>query len=216
MVYFTEATGGVKPLKKRLGTILNIVVIVGTLVAVLVLGLNGENPGDSLKALSSMGAGWLLLCLAGYLGNLICDAAAIGYFLRRQGYRVSPIYLMYVSVVGQFYSFITPGATGGQPMQVYYLHKRGVPVGHASSAMVVRFFSFQFMLAVIGTFMWIGNSGYIARQVGDNMWFMIIGYTYNIVMVGLLVLVTLKRGIVGKLIDWGMWIGIKLHLIRKP
>lgn len=163
-----------------------------------------------------MGIGWLALCFVGYFGFLACDAMAIGFFLRQQGYKLNPIYLMFVAVIGQFYSNVTPGATGGQPLQVYYLHKRGVPVGLASSAMVVRFFSFQFMLAVIGTVMWIANRTYVAQQVGGNMWFLVLGFTYNAVMVCLLVLITLKRGIVGKLIDLCVRIGIRLHLIKRP
>lgn len=203
-------------MKKRLGAILNFAVIFGTLVIVLVNGLNGENPGDSVKALTSMSGEWIALCFVGYLANLVCDAMAVGYFLRRQGNPVSPLYMMFVAVVGQFYSNITPGATGGQPMQVYYLHKRGVPTGLASSAMVVRFFSFQFMLAAIGTVMWISHSGYIAENLGDHIWFLILGYTYNAVMISLLVLITLRRGFVGKLINLCVRIGVKLRLIKKP
>ena len=203
-------------MKKKWSTVINAGIIVLTLVLVLVFGLRGQDPAESVKALSSMGIGWLGLCLAGYLGFLTCDAMAVGFFLRQQGYKINPLYMMFVAVIGQFYSNVTPGATGGQPLQVYYLHKRGVPVGLASSAMVVRFFSFQFMLSVIGTVMWITHSGYIAAQVGGNMWFLVLGFTYNAVMVSLLVLVTLRRGIVGRLIDLCVSLGIKLRLVRKP
>ena len=203
-------------MKKKLGTFINIAIIVVTLILVLVFGLKGQNPAESVKALSSMGIGWIALCFGGYFLFLAFDALAIYYFLRRQGYRVPFLYTLFVSVIGQFYSNVTPGASGGQPLQVYYLHKRDVPVGLASSAMVVRFFSFQFMLALIGTLMWITHSGYIASQIGGNMWLLVLGFTYNAVMVSLLVLISLKKGIVGKLIDIGLHIGIKLHLIKRP
>lgn len=64
-------------------------------------------------------------------------------------------------------------------MQVYYLKKKGVPIGIGTSALTVKFFSFQFMLAFIGTVLWIAYGGYIQARVGSSMWILIIGYVYN-------------------------------------
>jgi len=101
-------------------------------------------------------------------------------------------------------------------MQVYYLHKRGLSVGMASSALIVRFFALQFALTLYGTVLWITNAAFIAEQLGGNIWYMIAGYSYNMLLLILLMLVALKRGIVGFIIRAGIKIGVKLHLIRNP
>ena len=41
------------------------------------------------------------------------------------------------SMVGQFYSDVTPGASGGQIMQVYTLKSQGILVSNAASIMVM-------------------------------------------------------------------------------
>lgn len=54
-----------------------------------------------------------------------------------------------VGIVGRYYDNITPLATGGQPFQMYYLVKRDVPVGVASSIPLLRFFLGQIAVMLI-------------------------------------------------------------------
>ena len=203
-------------MKKKLGKILNYVVIFGTLLVVLIVGLTSNELDGGVKALLSLSFGSLLLCFVGYMGNMASDAFATWYFLRRQGCKVSFWYMLFVTIAGLYYSNITPGASGGQPMQVYYMHKKGVPMGLSVSSLVVKFFSFQFMLSFMATIFWIIYPGFIANAVREYMWFMIIGYVYNALMVSLLVLVVLKRGIVLKLCNLVLALGIRLHLVKDP
>ncbi len=55
-------------------------------------------------------------------------------------------------ILGRYFDNITPSAFGGQPYQVYYLHKHKVPAGIATSLPVVCFFMQQmafFVLAIL-------------------------------------------------------------------
>lgn len=202
-----------KPKTKR---ILNFLLIFGTLAIVLIVGFSGNDFGKALEALKTVPQFWLLLCFAAYLGYLSCEATAIHFFLRRQGCPVTLRYAFFVAIVGMYYSNITPGATGGQPMQVYYLHKRDVPVGLSTSALLVKLFSFQFMLLVIGTVCWIGHGAFIAENVGSSMWILIVGYVYNAVVVGFLLLVALNRRLVHFLLMLILKIGTKLRICKEP
>ncbi len=47
------------------------------------------------------------------------------------------------SLIGQFYSDVTPGASGGQVMQVYTMKSQGIPVSNAASIMVMSFIIYQ-------------------------------------------------------------------------
>ncbi len=203
-------------MKKRVGKILNFLLIFGTLALVLIVGVNGQEMGSALEAMKSLGAQWIVLCLVAYLGFVCMDALSIWHFLRMQGCRVSFGYMLFVANSGLYYSNITPGASGGQPMQVYYLHKKGVPIGLATSALMVRFFSFQAMLSIVATVLWAVYGPYVAAQIGDHMWILIIGYLYNAALVALLVLVALKKSVVRFLIHLGVRIGRALRLIRDP
>ena len=55
-------------------------------------------------------------------------------------------------ILGRYFDNITPSAVGGQPYQIYYLHKNKVPAGIATSLPVVCFFMQQlafFVLVVV-------------------------------------------------------------------
>lgn len=203
-------------MKKRLGTILNFLLIFGTLAVVLVVGIRGDEFGRAMTALRSIGFRWVALCVAAYLLFTASDALSLWYFLRRQGCRISLAYMLFVANAGLYYSNITPGASGGQPMQIYYLHKKGVPIGLASSALMVRFFSFQAMLSVIATVLWISHGSFIAQQVGSYRWILIIGYVYNAVLVTFLLLVAFKKSIVRFFIRIFVLAGTKMRIVKNP
>ncbi len=200
----------------RLKKILNFVFIFGTLGVVLLVGVNGEEMSGAVNALKSVAPLWIALCAVAYGGYVLMDALSVHYYLRKQGYPITVGYALYVAICGLYYSNITPGATGGQPMQVYYLTKRNVPIGIGTSALTVKFFSFQFMLAVYSTVLWIAYGSYVAACVGSNMWILIVGYVYNMFSVSLVVLMAINKRLVWAIIKLLVRIGAKFRLCKHP
>lgn len=203
-------------MKERTKNIINFSLIFGTLALVLLISAGDQDIGAAFHALGSIHMRWVILCILCFLGFLLFDAASIWFFLRRNECKISFAYALFVTITGQYYSNITPGASGGQPMQIYYLHKQGVPIGIGTSALVVRFFSFQFMLSVLTALFWIGNPAFLTAQVGDKMWVFLVGFIYNCVMVSGLLLLAFKKRIVGAAMKFIIRIGSKLHLVRNP
>ena len=201
-------------MKPRTKRILNISLILATFAVVLYITLRDPDIGNAVKAVRSMTPGWIAASVGCFAMYLLMDALSVLFFLRRQGFRVPLRYMLFVSVSGQYYSNITPGASGGQPMQIYYLHRRGVPGGIATSALVMRFFCFQFMLEAFATVLWIAYGPFVAEQVGGNMWILIVGYVYNTVIVGGVIVLCLCRPLVRFLVRLVIRIGVKLHLVK--
>ncbi len=56
------------------------------------------------------------------------------------------------SLIGQFYSDVTPGASGGQVMQAYTMKSQGIPVSSAASIMVMWFILYQVALILFDLF----------------------------------------------------------------
>lgn len=203
-------------MKPRTKQILNFLFIFGVLAVVLLVGVNGQEMSGAMDALRRIGPGWIVLCLLAYAAYTLLDALSVHFFLHRQGYAITLRYALFVAITGSYYSNITPGATGGQPMQVYYLKKKGVPIGIGTSALTVKFFSFQFMLALIGTVLWIAYGGYIQARVGSSMWILVIGYVYNALSVCLVVLMAISKRPGWFLLRLGVRLGTKLRLLKDP
>ncbi len=56
---------------------------------------------------------------------------------------------MKVAFIGKFYDNVTPFATGGQPMQIYYLNKKGLTGGTSSAVIMIKYFAWMFCWIII-------------------------------------------------------------------
>ncbi len=54
------------------------------------------------------------------------------------------------SIIGFFFSNITPSATGGQPAQIYYMDKDGIEPSHSVFVLCILLFCYQIVIEVYG------------------------------------------------------------------
>lgn len=196
--------------------LLNFAFIFGTLAIVILMNINGQEMSGAVEALKSIAPEWIILCLSGFLLYMGFDAFSLWFFLRRSGNPITMRRALFVTIIGLYYSNITPGATGGQPMQIYYMKKSNVPIGIGTSALTVKYFSFQFMLMVIGTILWLTHGEFIAEQVGSSMWILVVGYVYNAIAVCGILLMAVSRRVVWFLMRLIIRLCAKLHVIKDP
>ncbi len=154
-----------------------------------------------LESLSSMN----MLYLAGVVFLAIffvcAEGSMIWYLLKaRGGVSTLPRCFGY-SFVGFFYSAITPSATGGQPMQLYYMKKDGNNLSDASVILMVVATIYKFVLSVIGVMLLIFWNAPLRGFFGGYIYLYYLGLSLNIILVVILVMVmiypvTIKRIIV--------------------
>lgn len=202
-----------KPGIKRL---LTYALLFGTLGIVLWTGLRGQEVNAIPAALAQLAPKGLAFCLICYALGVLCDSVSMHYFLRRQGHAVSLKYAVFISLIGTYYSNVTPGASGGQPMQIYYLKKAGVPVGIGTSATTVKYFCYQIMLMLLCTVLWIVHGRFLNTQVGANRWIMIFGYAYNLLAISLVLLMAVNIKLVRLILRLILRVGAELRLVRHP
>ena len=202
-----------KPRTKRL---LNLLLIVGTLAIVLIIGLRDNDLPQTIRHLTGIRLYCTILCLLCWMLYNFCDAFSVWCFLRRREVDIPILYCYFASIVGAFYCNVTPGATGGQPMQIYYLHKRGAPTGLATSSLIGHFFCYQVALIVLGGLLWATHPHFVAGHVGDWMWAMVALFIYNVLVCGVLITVSIYQPAVHWLLRTVIRIGVKLRLVKHP
>ena len=136
-----------KPSAERLLSFLFLLITLGV---VLYIGFSGNDLEALGEALRTMSPAYLFLCLLSWILYVLTDALAIHHFLRMQGCPIRLWQSLRAAMTGIYYSNVTPGATGGQPMEMYCLHKYGVSIGVSGSGMAVKFIVFQVVLLVTG------------------------------------------------------------------
>ena len=90
-----------------------------------------------LEALGQVRPGYVVLGLGLMLCFVGCEAMCSKLILGRLGHRLPYRQCLGYSFVGFYVSSITPSSTGGQPAQIYYMSRDGVPAAHGSLNMLL-------------------------------------------------------------------------------
>jgi len=67
-----------------------------------------------------------------------------------------------VMFIGKYYDNVTPLTTGGQPMQIYYLHKHGFSGGKAGAVVFARFFLHVMIWLTVAAVLMLSNSAVLS------------------------------------------------------
>ena len=183
---------------------------------VIVVAFSNEELTDAWKTLGELKLPWLCCVLACWAGYVLFECLGSWLYLRRQGFSLSFFRALVATLIGFFYSNITPGAAGGQPMQVHALYRSGVSVGYGSMAVTVRLMANQLMASLIGLVLLLLNRDFVYQQLGDMIWFVRVGLVINFAVVPMLLLAAFRldwlRKAAAKLIAFGA----RIRLVRHP
>ena len=205
-----------KPSKQTRSNILNALVIIGTVLIVLWFAVRNSDAKASLKAMLESDWRWLLAGLGVWFMSVCAEALVNQCFFIWQKVKIRYFSTLHVTLLGMFYSNVTPAATGGQPMQVFAFKNRGVPVGVSSSSLAVKFFCFQLALLTGGAVLWLTQQPAVNACVGDAKWMIFAGFAINGLSVALVLLLAINRNIVRAVIVFIIGLGAKLRLIKDP
>ena len=194
--------------------VLNAAFILGTLLLMLYLIGQAGDLGQMAQAFQSVKLRWLLGALACFALHVFLEGFSVHRFFRYQQVRIGLGACQLVGLIGIFYSNITPAATGGQPMQVFALKKRGVPPGVATSALAVKFFCWQCALLVIGAAFWVFNGSLVHQVLGNAVWLVVLGFFLNSLMVAAVIMLAISRNLVRAAIIFFVNLAHKLKIVK--
>ena len=132
--------------KIRLSYLFMLLTII-VIVIVAIVEFSGEDKSYPLSTvLSTLGQNWiyLVLTVGCMLLALVFDGLRQAVLLRGSTGKWRLKLTFKSMILGKYFDSVTPSAFGGQPYQIYYLHKNKVPAGVATSLPVVCFFLQQF------------------------------------------------------------------------
>ena len=196
--------------------LINALVIIGTVLIVVWLAMRNSDGEASWNAILQADPRWLLAGFGVWFLSIMTEALINQCFFIWQRVKIRYFSTLHITILGMFYSNVTPAATGGQPMQVFAFKNRGVPVGVSSSSLAVKFFCFQTALLSGGAVLWLTQQSAVNACVGDAKWMVFAGFLINGLSVTAVLLVAINRNFVRLIIIFIINLGHRLHLVKDP
>ncbi len=136
---------------------------------------------------SSMKLGFLSLGVCFMIVYWLCETMGLHVSLKTLGCKTDFMSSLRVSMLGQFFNCVTPFASGGQPLQIYYLSTYGVPVGVSACALIAKFVVYQSVLTVYTLVLILLKLNFFVSNIAGFYLLTIIGFVANLIIMIILI-----------------------------
>lgn len=142
-----EKTEKAKKIKK---TIRNLIVFMLLIGLTFYLIFKDQNVLEILNIAVSVKKRYILVAIIAMCLYLLGETINITRILKELGEKSTFLRNIRYTLIGFFFSSITPAASGGQPMEIYYMHKEKIAVANSTLALLVHLTSFQIVTITLG------------------------------------------------------------------
>lgn len=118
------------------------------------------------------------------------------------------------TLIGQYYSLITPFASGGQPAQLYQFKKEDISIGNGTAVLVAKFLLFQISVTLYSLGLWVVRFNYLDHKLSMAKSFVFTGLVLNSIGLTLIVLLAFKPNQLEKLIKKILLLLEKIKIIK--
>ena len=174
----------------------------------------GEDLGTMLETIESVDALWLIpgICLVVFF--IWCESIIIWYMMRSFRIRLKKRICFLFSSVGFFFSCVTPSATGGQPMQIYYMKKEKIPIPVSTVILMIVTITYKLVLVVIGLGILLLGRDFLHRYLEGILPVFYLGLGLNIFCVSFMTILVFHPVFAEKILHAGRNLLERLRLIR--
>ena len=196
--------------------ILNIIVIIISVTTVTYFFIDKNGLVNLLSEGQHFIIGWFLIAILAHIFNLFIDALTFKVFLKVRYDNISMWSCIKFSMIGQFFSAITPSATGGQPMQIYYMSKLDIEPGFSTSITIQKLIIYQLVTTTFSIMAIILRADYFLSSLNNlAMWiFTIVGFSTQIIFTLIVIFIAFNKKVATFFVNVTTFFIKKIKLIK--
>ncbi len=141
---------------------------------------HGEDLDELAAAMKKADIRWLLAGVVLVIFFIWGESTIIWYMMRSFHIFLKRRTCFLFSSVGFFFSCITPSASGGQPMQIYYMKKEDIPIPVSTVILMIVTITYKLVLVVIGLGVLIFGRGFTRHYLSRILPVYYLGLILNI------------------------------------
>ena len=176
---------------------------------------HGEDLSSMMDAIHRADKRWLIPGIALVAFFIWGESIIIWYMMRSSGIQLKKRTCFLFSSVGFFFSCITPSASGGQPMQIYYMKKEKISIPVSTVILMIVTITYKLVLVVIGIGIAIFGRGFLHKYLEGILPVFYLGLALNIFCVTFMTILVFHPLLAKAIMVKGMKLLERLHLVKK-
>lgn len=176
---------------------------------------HGEDLSSMMDAIHRADKRWLLPGIALVAFFIWGESIIIWYMMCSSGIHLKKRTCFLFSSVGFFFSCITPSASGGQPMQIYYMKKEKISIPVSTVILMIVTITYKLVLVVIGIGIAIFGRGFLHKYLEGILPVFYLGLMLNIFCVTFMTILVFHPLLAKAILMKGMKLLERFHLMRK-
>ncbi len=147
--------------------------------------------------------------------NIFIDAYILYKFTNNYDNKYNLKQSLKTTAVGQFFSVITPGAVGGQPMQIYCMKKQKVDTGVATSSLIQKFLVYQTTITIYSFIALMCNLDiFRGNKSGAMIGLSAFGFISHAIVILFVFMFSFNRKLTSSIINWCFNLLYKIKIIK--
>lgn len=197
--------------------ILNVCLFVITFSILIYFCISNNNLTVLIQIFPQLDYFWLILAFVSMFLSWLFDSFVIrGILSDMYNKKYRKLLSFKLTMVGQFFSAITPMGVGGQPMQILHLIRNNVPTGISISVLVRKFLIYQFTMASYSLLIILSKIHVFSSYIPGFVALSLIGFVSQCFIVALLLLFYINKSFTEKVIALSFSFLKKIKLIKNP
>ncbi|MBR2864519.1 flippase-like domain-containing protein [Candidatus Saccharibacteria bacterium] len=182
-----------------------VIVFIALIVLTFWLIFKDQDINGVFDALKGVNYWYILLGIAIMFGYLTVQAQNVRKILACFNEKISLLKSLKYTMIEFFFCALTPGASGGQPVEIYYMNKDGIPTPKATLAVLVQILDFQIAVMAIGIIsqavMWFTDPSLLTGTVS---WLLRVGMIINGVALIILAFCIFSNRMTKMIVNWAL------------
>ena len=176
---------------------------------------HGEDLSSMMDAIHRADKRWLIPGIVLVAFFIWGESIIIWYMMKSSGIQLKKRTCFLFSSVGFFFSCITPSASGGQPMQIYYMKKEKISIPVSTVILMIVTITYKLVLVVIGIGIAIFGRGFLHKYLEGILPVFYLGLALNIFCVTFMTILVFHPLLAKAIMVKGMKLLERLHLVKK-
>ena len=162
-----------------------------------------DNFKDIISMMMDANIWWILLAVIIFIVFFFFDQFSFYLMTKQYQKDIKFRYIIYLGVVTKFFNGITPLSSGGQPMQIYELHKKGISVSNGANIVIQNYIVFQIAFVIWAIIAYILNHAmHLFQSVPLLRELTMIGFIANGVILVILFLISFSKNFNRTIVNW--------------